>query len=234
MTKIPILIVVPFWDGDKTQAIELCKIIAGLQAGHAGQTAHIMLVCRQDTKIDQNMIKIISPKFNVFTYKSQSPLRGWPQGPNGMFGSTMIHISNNFKDKYECVYWCETDAIPICPNWFWCLVEEWRKRHATALIVGCRGDCNGDGTGDHITGCALYHPNIARLMPYLTTCQNVAWDYMHRDKIVASGGPSRLIQNRYGQKNLDHGVINEPGVVVIHGVKTDCIVKAVKQKYKIA
>lgn len=233
MKKVPILICIPFWSGDKTQAIDLLKIIAGLQAGHVGQTAHILLVARQDIHIDPNMIKIISPKFNIFTYKSQSPLRGWPQGPNGMFGSSMIHIANAFKDKYECVYWMEPDAIPICPNWFWCLVEEWRKRHPEALIVGCRSTIDGNSQTDHVTGCAIYHPNIARLMPYLTTCQSVAWDYLHKEKILQVAGSTTIIQNRYGQRNVDHGAINEPGLVIIHGVKSDCIVKAVKAKYKI-
>lgn len=230
----PILICIPFYQGDHTQAVELCKIIAGLQAGHAGNTAHILLVARQDFKVDPNMIKIVSPKFNIFTYKSQSPLRGWPQGPNGMFGSTMIHIANSFKNKYEVIYWMEPDSTPLCPNWFWCLVEEWRKRHPSALIVGSRADCNGDGSGDHISGSCLYHPNIARLMPYLTTSQTVAWDYQHRAKIVVNAGHTKLIQQRYHQKELPDGVIEEPGVVVIHGCKDNSVVKAVRAKYKIA
>lgn len=234
MTSVPILIAIPFWKGDHTQALEICKIIAGLQTNHAGHTAHVLLVCRQDFNVDPNMVKIVASKFNVFTYKSQSPQKGWPQGPNGMFGSAMIHIANNFKDKYECVYWLEPDAVPIKPNWFWDLVIEWRRKHAHALVVGCRSTIDGSSQSDHITGCALYHPNIARLMPYLTTCSLVAWDYLHRDKIIASGGHTKLIQNRYHQKNLSPGVIEEPGVVILHGVKDLSVVNAVKRKYKIA
>lgn len=234
MIKVPILIALPFWKGDHTQAIELCKIMAGLQAGHAGQTCHVMLICRQDFKIDPNMVKIVAAKFNVLTYQSQSPLRGWPQGPNGMFGSTMIHIANNFKEKYECIYWMEPDAIPIRPNWHWDLVQEWRRRHPEALIVGSRSTIDGNSQTDHLSGSCLYHPNIARIMPYLTTCSEVAWDYIHRAKMIASGGPTKLIQQRYHQRNLPPGVIEEPGVVVVHGVKDNSIINAVKAKYKIA
>lgn len=231
---VPILICLPFWSGDKTHAIEICRIVAGLQSVHVGQTAHFMLVCRQDCQVDDNMIKIISPKFNTFTYQSTSALRGWPAGPNGMFGSTMIHIANNGVNKYECVYWLEPDCVPTKPNWFWDLVLEWRKRHPSTRIVGCRADCNGDGTGDHISGCALYDPNIARIFPALTTCDLVAWDYHHRAKIVSMGGPTNLIQNRYKQTNIDAGVIEEPGVVLIHGVKDMSVINAVKRKYGIA
>lgn len=231
---IPILICVPFWKGDNTQAIELCKIVAGLQGSHAGNLAHVMLICRQDWKVDPNMVKIIAPKFNTFTFQSRSPLKGWPSGSNGMFGSTMIYISNSFKNKYECVYWMEPDAIPLCPNWYWDLVLEWRRKHPSANIIGYRSDCNGDGSGDHITGCALYHPNIARILPQITMSDRIAWDYQHRAKIVSMGGHTRMIQNRYGQKNVPSGVINEPGVVIIHGVKDLSITSAVKKKYKIS
>lgn len=230
---VPILIVIPFWKGDLNQAFDLCRIVAGLQANHVGSVAHVMLVCRQDCRIDPNMVKIISAKFNTHTYHSMSPLKGWPSGANGIFGSTMLYISNNMRDKYECVYWMEPDAIPTKPNWFWDLVLAWRGRHTSTWIVGCRSDCNGDGTGDHITGCALYHPNIARLLPEIIRSDRVAWDYEHRAKIVRVGGHTKLIQNRYHQRNVDPGVINEPGVVIIHGVKDRSLVNVVSKKYKI-
>lgn len=230
----PILICIPFWEGDNGQAIELCRIISGLQATHAANLAHVMLVCRQDWKIDPNMVKIISTKFNTFTFHSNSPLKGWPSGSNGMFSSTMIKICTSYKNKYECVYWMEPDAIPICPNWYWDLVLEWRRRHPSVNVVGCRHDCDGDGKGDHITGCAIYHPDIARILPEITRSDRMAWDYQHREKIVRMGGNTRLIQNRYHQNNLPSGVIQEPGVVIIHGVKDNSVVHAVKRKFKIA
>lgn len=235
MKKVPILICIPYWEKDKTEAIEVCKIIAGLQTGHVGATAHVLLICRQDSTIDPNMVKIVSAKFNTFTYKSQSPLKGWPAGPNGMFGNAMIHIANNFKEKYECLYWLEPDAIPIRPNWFWDLVLEWRRKHPNAWIVGCRADCNGDGTGDHITGCAIYHPNIARLMPCLTTCSLVAWDYMHRAKIIQVAGHTKLIENYYKARNLPHTIVDRAnhGVVIVHGAKDRSVINAVKSKYRI-
>lgn len=231
----PILICIPYWNGDKTQAVELCRIIEGLQPHHAKGLAHVMLIARQDCAIDKNMVNIISKKFNVFTHKSTSPLKGWPAGPNGMFASTMIHISNNAKNHYECVFWMEADAIPIAPNWFWCLVEEWRRRHPSANIIGCRSDCNGNGTGDHITGCALYHPNIARIIPEITRSSEVAWDYEHRARIVAMGGHTKIIENWYKATKADPGILDRVnvGVNIIHGYKDDSLVKLVKKKYNI-
>lgn len=233
----PILICIPFWSGDRTQAVELCRIIEGLQPHHVRGVAHVMLVSRQDCSMDKNMVNIISRKFNTFTYQSNSPMKGWPAGPNGMFASTMIHVSNNAQNQYECVYWMEADAIPLAPNWFWCFVEEWRRKHPSANVIGCRHDCNGNGTGDHISGSCLYHPNIARIMPEITRSSDIAWDYEHRDRIVEMGGHTNLIANLYRATNILpeslQGLIDN-GTMVVHGVKDNSVVNFVKSKYNIA
>lgn len=232
---IPILICVPFWQGDNTQAIDLCRILAGLQEKHAESSAHVMLICRQDFKIDPNMVKIISAKFNTFTYQSKSPLKGWPSGANGMFGSAMIYISTYMKGKYECVYWMEPDCTPLCPNWHNSLVVEWRRRPPNVNVVGCRHACDPDGGGDHITGCAIYHPRITRIIPEIATCDQMAWDYQHRQKIVAMGMHTKLIENWYRATNASPGILDRVnvGVAIIHGYKDDSVRVLVKKKYKI-
>lgn len=232
----PMLIALPFWEGDKDRAMDLCRILAGLQPHHIGNFAHVLLVARQDCKHDMNMIKIVMAKFNTFTHISNSPLKGWPNGPNGMFGNTMIHIANNQKkNQYDCVYWMEADAIPLCPNWFVDMHNSWKARHIKCLVMGCRSDCNGDGSGDHISGSCLYHPNIAKLMPELTGVTGQAWDYKHRAKIVQVGAHTPMIENWYKATNLPPDIANrsELGVRAIHGCKDRSVVNSVANKYKI-
>lgn len=231
----PMIIAIPFWNGDKQQAINLCKILSGLQGHPIGEVAHILLVARQDCSHDQRMLDALKPKFKVFTFIANSPMRGWPGGCNGMFSEAVRHIGNNAKNLYEVIYWMEPDAIPICPNWFMDLLHEWKHRNPGVLVRGCRSDCHGDGSGDHITGCALYHPKIARLMPELTRCQVAAWDYEHRKKIVEKGQHTHTIENWYNQRNLPEDVINRAdiGVRIIHGVKDLSVVNAVAKKFDI-
>lgn len=233
----PMLVCIPFWGGDKDKAMDLCRILVGLQSHHVGNIVHVLLVARQDCAHDQNMIKIVMAKFNCFTHVARSPLRGWPDGPNGMFGGTMIHIANNNKkNQYEVVYWMEPDAIPLCPNWFMDLLHAWRTRHIKSLVVGCRGTVDGSSQSDHITGCALYHPNIARLMPELTSCTGMAWDYKFRAKIIANGGHTPLIENFYNHKNADPLLVVDrlsKGVRIIHGFKDRSVMDLVAQKYGI-
>lgn len=229
------LICIPFWHGDKAQAIDLCKILTGLQQYPVGAAAHLMLVARQDCLHDQNMIKIAMTKFNTFTHVTNSPLRGWPNGPNGMFGNTMVHISNNCKNKYDCIYWMEPDAIPLCPNWFADLHHAWKNRHQNVLVLGCRGQVDESTTSDHITGCAMYHPMIARLMPKLTSCTGQAWDWKFRSEIIAVGGHTHMIENFYKATNLPMDIVNRAdlGVRILHGCKDRSVVNSVAQKYGI-
>lgn len=234
----PMLICIPFWEADKGKAFDICRIISGLQfhTGHVGNTAHVLLVARQDCSHDVNMVNIVKERFNVFTFISNSPMRGWPDGPNGMFGQTMIHISNNANNKYECIYWLEPDAVPLCPNWFMDLLNEWRRRAPTVLVAGCRSDCNGDGSGDHITGCALYDPDIARKMPKLTYSSGQAWDYLYRAEIVQVGMHTPIIENFYNQRNADPVLVEDrlsKGVRIIHGFKCRSVVEQVAKKYSI-
>lgn len=232
----PMLVCIPFWDGDKGKAFDLCRILTGLQPHHVGNIVHILLVARQDCKHDPNMVKIIMAKFNCFTHVTNSPLRGWPNGPNGMFGKAMMHIANNNKkNQYECVYWMEPDAIPLCPNWFMDLLHAWRTKHAKTLVVGCRGTIDGNSQSDHITGCALYHPDIARLMPKLTSCTGMAWDYKYRAEILQVGGHTPMIENFYNSKGADYAITNrvDLGVRIIHGFKDRSVVEAVAKKYSI-
>lgn len=230
---VPILIVIPFWQGDLAQATELLRLLADLQGSHAGQTAHVMLVNRKDCKLDPNLVKIISPKFNVLTYTSESNLKGWPAGPNGMFGTTMIRIANYHKGKYEVIYWMEPDSVPLHPNWHHDLVKVWRKRHPLAKVMGHRHDCNGDGSGDHCSGSCLYDPLIMKFMPKLAS-SIAAWDYEHRASIVRVCEHTHLIHNLYKARDVDPNTLEtflKQGVAVVHGIKCQSGINWVKQKY---
>lgn len=233
----PMLIVVPFWRGDLPQAWDLLRIITGLQKVHVGPQAHVLLVCRQDAMHDRDMIKLVMAKFNTFTFISRSAMKGWPDGPNGMFGSAMIHVANNGKNKYEVVYWMEPDAIPLVPDWFNDLLGAWRARPPGTLVVGNRGDANGNGTGDHITGCAMYAPNIARsVLSKITHTSGMAWDWIHREDIVKHGQHTHLIENYYKATNCSEEQFEafiSNGRKIVHGFKDRSLVSHVAKKYGI-
>lgn len=103
------------------------------------------------------------------------------------------------------------------------------------LVVGCRGTIDGTTQSDHITGCALYHPNIAKLMPKLTSCTGMAWDYRYRAEIIQVGGHTHMIENFYNSKDFKDDIVNRAdlGVRIHHGCKDRSVVEAVAKKYSI-
>jgi hypothetical protein len=79
-----ILITIPFWNGDKDQAMKLARLLADLQPVHS-TTADVLFVSRFDTKHDKQTIDYVSRKFNVYYHVSQRREVGWPHGCNGTF-----------------------------------------------------------------------------------------------------------------------------------------------------
>jgi hypothetical protein len=230
----PILIVIPYWSQDRDMAYEVCKLMVGMQPHHMGNTAHILLSNRQDCFPDQSMLQLCNQKFTTFQHHCQSPLRGWPDGANGMFGSSMIHVALTASHLYETVFWMEADCVPMCPNWFWDLVLAWRRKVPQALIVGTDVSVDGTQQGRHINGCALYHPNIARLMPSIASCSGQAWDWILREKIIQVSQNTELIRLMYNARNADPILLTQNPPVIVHGHKDRSLLDLVKQKHGVA
>lgn len=226
--KIPILIVISYWDGDRDLARQMAALMADLQPHHVGRAAEVLIVCRQDSMIDQSIVEKLKTRFTVRTRVAGSPLRGWPGGCNGMFGSACIHISQSL-NAYDCFFWMEADCVPMYCNWFADLHGEWVRRPKGTHIVGCKADANGDGSGWHITGCALYDCSISRIIPGLTTCTRQAWDWQFKHKIIEVGHHTNAIALKYKTTEPDAAMV-ESHYTVVHGWKNNWLINAVRAK----
>lgn len=226
--KLPMLIILSYWNGDRELARQAAELMADLQPHHVGSVCEVMVSCRQDCKIDQNIVAKLKTRFNTRTHVCTSPLRGWPGGCNGMFGSSMQHVSNSLA-HYDCVFWMEADCTPMYTNWFADLYNEWVKRPDGVKIVGCKCDANGNGTGWHITGCALYDPQIARIMPEIAYADSWAWDWGCRDKILKIGSHTNAIGLKYKATELQADILDQR-YSVIHGFKNDALLKLVRER----
>lgn len=231
-SKGSILIALCYWEGDKDLARKVAKLMADLQPHHVGNVCEVLIVARQDEmNADSGMVRDLQEKFNVKTMVTSSPLRGWPGGCNGMFGSAMIQIAN-YISTHDCVFWMEADCVPMYPNWFSDLHHEWMNRRSGSNIVGCICDAHGDGSGIHLTGCAIYHPQIARLLPEITSCDNIAWDWLWRAQMVKMGSHTNAINLQYKMTAPKPELLNLH-YSVTHGYKTDWLLNAVRAKHQV-
>lgn len=226
--KLPILIILSYWEGDRDLARQTAELMADLQPHHVGSVCEVLVACRQDSKIDQRIVSKLREKFNVRTHVCSSPLRGWPGGCNGMFGSSMIHVANSLS-HYDCVFWMEADCTPMYCNWFADLYNTWMQRPDGVKIVGCKCDANGNGTGWHITGCALYDPQIARILPKITMASTWAWDWGCKEDIVRMGSHTNAIGLKYKARNATESDA-DVNFSVTHGFKDNSLINMVRKK----
>lgn len=222
--KLPIIVAIPFWERDRNQALDLCKLIAHMEPEPAKNEATFLVVNRQDCVPDMKMVDLLATKFTAMTFRSRSPKRGWPSGPNGMFATTMLQLASTVATQFDCIFWMEPDCVPMRPTWWRELLEVWRNREPGKLIVGYND-------GKHINGNALYDPNIARRLPFLALSDRMAWDWEHRKAMVDYGESTNLIYNAYRATKALPDAINSPHAV-IHGYKDDSLMRLVASKYQ--
>jgi len=224
----PFLVVLAYWEGDHADCYDVANLMVELQEKHAGKAVKIWLLRRQDCPRDDGMLKVLRSKFDVDDVRASSPLRGYPGGANGMFGTTAIHISNN-NQQYDGWLWMEADCVPMRPSWWKDLQDEWLVRPNGIHVVGWKGDCNGDGTGWHITGCAIYDQQIARMIPCVSMCDSVPWDYQCRGKILEVGKETPLIHLCWRARDAKPDILKKKWALC-HGYKDGSLRKLVREK----
>ena len=123
-----ILIVLPFWNGDRAQAFKLARLLADLEPEHSN-LADFLFVARFDCKHGDQTVKYVSRKFNVSTYTSKKRGIGWPAGCNSLFFGGMEWIYHKIASKqipgYKAVFNMGADCAPLSRNWLKQLTEAW-------------------------------------------------------------------------------------------------------------
>ncbi len=231
--SLPLLVCIPFWSNDRNQAYDLCKLIAGMQQTPS-QEAEFLLVPRQDCVPDKTMEEILSRRFKATSYKCESPLRGWPSGPNGMFGRTMCYLAT-IGQKYKAIFWMEPDCVPMRRDWIKILSDEWEKRDNNKFIVGFSHQVDpGNPDSMHVNGNSLYDQQIARLLPEITSCDRVAWDWQCRHKMLNHAYHTNVIINKYKATSVTEQEFKSFNqFAVVHGYKIDSLIKLVAGQFQI-
>lgn len=227
----PILITLAYWHGDADMMRSLVKLCVGLQKEHAGRSCAFMLIARRDTPIDQDMVRLIATRFDVFSYQSNRFEKGWPQGPNGVFASTIIEVAKRRNDC-DCMFWLETDCVPMRPDWHKILANEWKKRGNNVNIVGCSTTVDGNERTRHITGCALYDQKIALKLTKLIGPGHDAWDWGCRREMLGMGKNTEKVWLKFRYPTADPEWMNHSDPpAIIHGVKNKSLQNMVAEKY---
>lgn len=96
--------------------------------------------------------------------------------------------------------------------------------------MGWKGDCNGDGSGWHITGCAIYNQQIARMINGIASCDRIPWDYQCRSAMLSKGKEISKIHLCWRAREAKDDIFFRH-YAMVHGYKDNSLLKLVRTKY---
>lgn len=231
------LITLPFFAGDRDQAIRLANWIK--QLGGVGHHDCLLVVDKGTTA--QGVLEPCQAAFRSVTVIPAEPAgkQGtWGLGTtdataaNEMWLTASSYIFHKFKCRW---FWLEPDAVPIRSAWADELEAE--DRSARKPFMGAY--VNIPPHEPHMSGIAVYPPNVPDYSLDMAIPGRIAWDYAGRRDTVgkAKAHFTKLIQHEYrihgesptfpSAKSLS---VIKPETAVFHRCKNDTLILRLSER----
>lgn len=240
-----ILITLPFWDGDKAQAMRLARFIADLQPSGASGAADFLFVARQDCKHDKETVAYVSRKFNTFTHTSTRPERGWPLGCGGTFFATVDWSLRNISaakcPAYKAIFVCEADVTPLTRDALLYLHARWdaaKKKNPNLSLAGALVPEGPHGHAHINGGCCLVDADLKFLHWLVARVGGClrgggGWDWALAGEFQRKGWfDIDGIKSWWQTPSIAPGVVEnlkKEGVIFLHGVKDNSGLEAARK-----
>lgn len=232
-----ILLALQFWRGDKDQAMALARLIADLCPAPC-EDADFLFVSRFDCNHDLDTVKHVARRFKVHQYVNRRRGTEWPHGCNDLWFGTMDWAFTFGEAKriptYKAILTFEADSCPLSPNWISELSAQW-DRLRPAKVVGPLLQ----HPGEHINGNALFSGDkeflhwVARKVGGCTPAGG--WDYVLRHEFKKRGWadcpPMKSFWKTPTMTEPSFLDLVSQGVVFLHGVKDDSVLKHVRKRF---
>ncbi len=175
----------------------LLKWISELQGNMSRHRALLVASSRvdlDDVRDVSDMATCIFHKVDAIRQREEDE-RGWPQSCNSMFRVAYYYVRDTLKIPF---WWNETDCIPLKTGWLDALENEYNqvKKPFMGRVV--------DKPFPHLTGCAIYPPNIENWNPHMLAAVNLAWDVMSPHLTIPYTHNTELFHHEWGNaaKNI--------------------------------
>lgn len=237
-----LLISLPFWEGDKKQAMKLARLLADLEDTHSSK-ADLLLVARFDCKHDTETIKHVSRKFNVYEYTSKDRRVGWPQACNGIFFSALewayFKMEAGQIPHYRGLLNIAPDGGPLQKDWlaYFHGASEEKEIYVSGALLK---DPDTIRNHDHINGdCCLLSTKLSFLKWFVKTSRSSSfhggWDWFLANPFRNWGWKNlsgvKSVWRKpepFSEKDWDREACD--GVVWYHGVKDDSLINLGRKK----
>lgn len=198
-----LLIVIPFWFEDRSQAMALAQLIADIEPG-LSLYADLAFFARWDCAQDEILAEKIRSKFaSVHLLRSQRQVAGWPMGANAMemdLFKIVYEKTSNREWAYDAILQVEPDCVPLRLTWLKELYDDWRS--GTQLALGpVFGNATNLGQSHMNGGAWLFSPTLTPLVAEIWQQAEVptrALDWCLWPVCAPWARASRLIYSEYG------------------------------------
>jgi len=232
-----LLVVIAFCHKDFHQAQELLRWIVELDPKMPQHKALLVASSQVPQEEIDEATRIAKQTFGRVTAIKQTRVEegGWPRACNKLFRVAAIYVKENYDEAF---YWCEPDCVPLSPGWLTALETEyyWAKKPFMGVIYPWMSATKKE---NHLTGCAIYPPDIAKYNHYILVAEQLPWDCTRPHMTLRHTHPTHLMHHERGNR-----VTNETWTfpsqadvrridkraVIFHACKDDTLITRLREK----
>lgn len=184
------LVVIPFCSKDHPSAANLLRWMAELDGTHDRHQA-LLVAARAMTLEERGVVSEAARQAfsNVTIVRTlQTDERPWPMAPNTMFRCASTFIAQQLKVPF---WWNEPDCVPLCSGWLDDLEKEYKRAGKPFMGSIVKKPCV------HLTGCAIYPPNVKLFNPAMLTTEKVAFDCVKPEVTVKHTHHTSLFHHQW-------------------------------------
>lgn len=234
-----LLIVLPYFDGDKAESEELASLIADLERVKC-RDADILLFGRADaTEPSRDIRSKLEGKFErvLFERSRRKDAVGWPWGCNGMWYDmvTLFAQVQPWPSQYYAFIPLEPDAVPTRPGWIHEVAKAFKEADADGKA--CVGFVHNDPK-PHLNGVAVYAIDLWGRVgsnKLAGGSPQIPYDIRHADSILPLSVDSPLFRFEFRRATIaaDDLFAEHRGMApaIWHGVKDGSARAAVRARH---
>lgn len=233
-----LLLVVPYWDGDKADAMRSLIQATELIKDRSDEIGLLIVYRYDSTPPSDSDLRFFSTKFrDVKVWRCDRRGKGYPMGPNEMYFGTFQYVRDpkSRLSDYEAILVMESDCVMIREDWHREMIKVWQDAKTNGkLITGAVIENGYDGYPRHVNAAAIYYRKIGDMTPLLSSDGNLGWDWVFGRQLMPFTQDSPAFQLKFKQPTIGEeemeDVFDSP-VVMLHGIKDDSVIQAVKRRY---
>lgn len=186
------LAVIGFCDKDRDAALNLIRWIGELGGckGHRLMLSFTQRVRGSYVELEEAAKPFFDEVLLHRCYDEDE--RGWPMSCNHLWLRTAYTIAQTHKEPW---LWMEPDAVPLKAGWMDAIAEAYTE--CGRPFMGC--DVNTSYCKQHMSGIAVYPPNVGKFTKQLYMLNTEAWDTFFAEDFMKNGAFTPLIQHVFWQ-----------------------------------